>query len=795
MKNMNLRVLTLVLIFGAQVFAQRFTSSDPDIFETGYKSRDTSWGYISGLWQAAALGEKNSSYANLMLLGGIDSLASGKSTRSFHKVIDSHGNEYGDIRLASFSYIDTDGKTAYDNTAEAVIVLDSFSDNKKAATVLLAALKRLIIVELRINNFNKVEYTIVKNLEMPEAMARDGSYYRSLALLGTSNAGGSKTYHIAVSDPNYKNKTSYSGSGRIEFYSIKDNPWSLSQPNTKGIVSGDNVFNQNAAMGISLVSVGDLDGNGYNDLAVLFSAAKNSSPGAIYIFFMDNEYTPNLEKTATITGESMPWIDDTYQNNLQKCTGMSYVTWNNESRLLLSCNATLNKSFITFIKDITLNSSGSIETTNIFSLEQENDARNGAANFNTISNPIPIKNHKNSGHSIALTINGPCLVCSKNLIYVYRVADADASKNFSIEAGKEEFIADIDSLFYKSGAQGYSAKTLSGLAKCRIQNANELACTADKEARGSWSMVELSSNGICDQYRGCKIKDTIYVYARTNLEPANTALRIPKDLVIGMQNRTFVIDSISSLAYFRNPGNLNTNIAWDRTDLEFISIPNETGNNLSIAPLPHIGTDSLVFSLTVHNSTNKHSIRIHVADTSEILNGAIPATPGNDTIWNIAQKKYIALPPSNSNGSIYTYDIAQNDLGKYAEILGDYLHILNIDVAKISVAYTENSEIKHRKIVLMPEPKPSPPSSSEQSPILGNVANPGNIKAFYSGGNLHVNGVNGELGIRAYNFKGVEIQREKVMANGSASLKLKQHCPQIVQISTPSKKIYITIFP
>jgi hypothetical protein len=314
-------------------------------------------------------------------------------------------------------------------------------------------------------------------------------------------------------------------------------------------------------------------------------------------------------------------------------------------------------------------------------------------------------------------------------------------------------------------------------------------------------MVELGSNGACDPYRACKAKDTIYVYARTNLEPANTALRIPKDIVIGMQNRTFSIDSISSLAYFNNPGNLNTDIAWNKTVLKFISTQDEARDKLSIAPLPHKGIDTLVFSLTVSNSTNRHSIRIHVADTSEILNGTIPATPGNDTIWNIAQKKYIALPPSSSNGSIYTYDIAQDSLRRYAEILGDYLHILNIDIAEISIAYTENEKIKYRKIVLMPEPKPSPPSSfdneddKKQSPILGNVANSGNIKAFYSSGNLHINGAKGELGIRAYNFKGVEIQREKITANGSASLKLKRHCPQIVQISTPDKRIYITIFP
>jgi hypothetical protein len=827
MKNMNLRVLTLILILGAQTFAQRFTSSEPDIFKTGEFAYSVDRGYRQGYRQAAALGEKSSGYANLMLLAGRDSLK-----KSSYKAVDSYGKEYGDIWPIPLRSADT----IYDNKVWAVVVLDSFSDNKKTAIALFATIKKLIVAELKINNSNMIEHSILQSLEMPESasQANDVSNYgRKLALLGTSEEAGGKVYHIATSNPNYKNDA-YSGSGRIDFFSIKWPLWDLMQPNTKGVVAGDNMFNQNTILGIDLTSVGDLDGNGHNDLAVLLSSSEHFQNGAVYILFMDNEHTPNLLKTTTLAGESLPWKEEIDANKKRKysCEGMSFAEWKNEPRLLLSCNTSydslvyslnvVHKSHISFVKDISLNNIGNIESTNIFLKTEEHGPKEGI-HFGVYSNLIPIANHKNSGPSIALPVSGPCVACNIGSIYVYRVADADASKNFSIEAGKQETVANIDSLFYNSGAHGYSVKTLAGLAKCRVQTVKDLICEAGEEAQGSWSMVELNSNGLCNPYKTCKKKDTIYVYARQRLEVESTALRIPKDIVVGMQSRTFTVDNVNSFAYFKNPGNLSTDIAWSKTGLQFISIPSETSDNFSIVPLPHEGIDTIVFSLSVHNSTNKHSIRIHIADSSKFLKNVIPEAPGNDTIWNTAQKKYIALPSSSSKGNLYTYDIAQDSLGKYAEVLGDYLHILNIDIANVSIAYTENSEIKYRKITLMPEPKPSPPSSPEdkeeeeeeeeeeekeeekkeeeekeekgQSPVLHNFASAGNVKAFYSGGQLHISGAAGELGIKAYNFKGVEIQREKMVANGQASLKLKQRCPQIVQISTQTKRIYITIFP
>ena len=807
MKTLSIRALGLLLVLFTQVFAQRFTAAKPDTFKTGFADNYGSYGYIpSG--QSAALGEKNSSYSNLMLLRGRDTLArsSDREKLSSYKAVNSYGKDFGDIypiplNSKLYTFINYAGDTVYDNRIWAVTVLDSFSDNKKTAIVLFATLKKLIVTELRINNLNIIEHSVLANVEMQEPASLSNSSLfvgesRKLTLLGTGREGNDKVYHIATGNPLYKNGTNLK-SGRVDFFSIRENLWTVTQPNTKGIASGEGfLFMQNTAFGSDLVSVGDLDGNGYNELAVLAPASEQFQNGAIYIFFMDNEYTPGSKSPSILTGASMPWKENAYKEARQQCNGMSFVKWKDEPHLLLSCNITLpdesSVKLTAFIKDITLGSDGNIVNTNIFSAEENKTSAN-TTNFNANSNPIPIKNHKNGGFAVALPVQGPCSRCGAGSVYVYQVMDADASKNFSVEVGKREIIANIDSLFYKSGTVGYSSKTLAGLAECYIQNTSELVCEAAEEAQGSWSMMELSSKSACEPYRVCKRKDTIYVYARANPEPANTALRIPKSMIIAMQNEIFAIEKMNSLAYFRNPENLNTNFSWNQTGLKSSVVFNNTDDRLSIVPLSqNEGIDTLVFNLSISAATDNYPVYLHIADTSKILEKAIPGNPGEDTVWNTAKKRYFALPGSNSSGNIYTYDIEQNALGAYAEITGDYLHILKVDVAEVYVAYTENAQIKQRKITLMPEPKPEPQTPSFMATGSFNRS----LSAVYTNGGLQISGVNGEFELRAYSFKGEEIQRTRAGAKGSVFVKLMRNHPQIVQIKSGNQKIvfYIPLY-
>jgi len=805
MRTTSTRIFSLLLVLGVQIFAQRFTAAMPDTFQTGFFDSYGNSGYIpSG--QSAVLGEKESSYSNLMLLRGRDTLArpNDRENLSSYKVVNSYGKFFGDIypiplNSKLYTFVNSAGDTIYDNRAWAVIVLDSLSDSKKTAIVLFATLKKLIITELSINNLNMVEHSVLANVEMQEPASQAEGVYSSvgingrLALLGTGLDGGDKVYHIAIGNPSYKSGTNLK-SGRVDFFSIRENSWTVTQPNTRGIASGDGfLFMQNTAFGSDLASVGDLDGNGYNELAVLAPSSNQFANGAIYIFFMENEHTPSSKSPSILTGATMPWKESIFEASNQNCKGMSYAEWKNEPHLLLSCSITLqkgnNKTAIAFIKDIILDSDGNIANTSIFSAEEVNSTST-AFSYYAASNPIPIKNHKNGGFAVALPIQGPCSYCSRGSVYVYQVMDADASKNFSIEVGKQEIVANIDSLFYNSGTIGYSNKTSAGLAECYVQNANELVCEAAAEAQGSWSMVELSSKSACERYRVCKRKDTIYVYARTKPEPVNTALRIPKSMVIAMQNEFFTIKKINSFTYFRNPENLNTNFSWNQTGLKFSVIFNDAQDQLSIAPLSQKeGIDTLVFNLSISSATDNYPVYLHIADTSKILEKGIPANPGEDTVWNTAQKRYIALPGSNSSGNTYTYDIAQEGFGIYAEIIDGYLHILKVDVADVYVAYTENNQIKQRKITLMPEPKPKPQEPTFASATSFNHG----LTAIHTGGGIQISGINGEFELRAYTFKGEEIQRTKANAKGSIFVKLSQNRPQIVQIKSGNRRIHVKI--
>lgn len=793
-----IRALSLILVLGAQVFAQRFTATTPDAFQTGFSSAHNDTGYlVSG--QIAALGEQNSSYANVMLVSGRDTLVSSGDgeRRSSYKVVNSHGKDLGNIYPTSlsakpYSFTNSAGETVYDNKIRSVAVLDSLSDNKKAAIVLFASLKRLMITEIRINKSNLAEYTILATVEMQNAASQaDGNYFlpgssRRLTLMGTSLEGNDKVYHIATGNPLYKSGTN-AKSGRVDFFSIRGNKWTVTQPNTKGIASGEGfLFMQNTSFGSDLASVGDLDGNGYNELAVFAPASEQFPTGAIYVFFMDNPYTPSSRTPTIITGSSMPWSENS-RLNPQRCNGMSFTTWKNEPHLLLSCDTGTIYHRTAFIKDIILDSNGNIANTSIFSATEQTSTT--YLDFYTNSNPVSIKNHINGELAVALAIQGPCnSTCNRSSIYVYSVADADASKNFPIEVGKREIIANIDSLFYKSGTVGYSSKTLAGLADCYVQNTSELVCEAGEEAQGSWSMVELSSRSGCDPYRACKRKDSIYIYARANSETANTALRIPKNIVIKAQNEIFAIEKINSLTYFRNPKNLNTSFSWNSAGLRLSAAFSNATEQLSIIPLSQReGIDTLVFSLSISSATDNYPVRLHIVDTAKIFTG-----PLQDTIWNTAQKRYFALPRSN------TYDITQDSLGVYAEITGDYLHILKVDVADISIAYTENAEIKYRKITLMPEPKKQLPNSDAKHPDSGSssddasfiaVASSGqSLSAMQVKGGVQISGITGEFELVAYNLRGEELQR--VRAHGSGFVSLKHGGAQIVRIRAGSQRVH-----
>jgi len=765
-----------------QVFAQRFTTTEPDVFQIGSET-----GAYPQYKQIAALGEKNSAYANLMLVGGIDTLFDSypKEKVGTYSVVRSDSIILGTVHPFTEPniFVTSNNDTIHDNSVTAVVVLDSLGDSKKTATVIFASLRKLVIMQITINNANNINSIILGKVNMPESMCEtnvtnvaNSIHTRRLALLGTSGDGTNKIYHLATGNP-----LSKKGNGRVDFFNITQNSWALLQPNPNGLASGTNglLFNDSAYFGKDLAVIDNFDKKGGKALAVLLPNSKQFPKSALYIFQMDNAWTPSTNLPVVIAGQSKPWFEESDQD--QFCGGLGIANWGDgTSHLLVSC-ANISKidnelSHILTIKDIVLDSTGNILNNTIFSSSKISLLYKSLGSYKNYSNPIIIKNHKNDLHSISVIATRHVIGSIYNPMAIFTVLDADYSKNFSIAANSQESIVNIDSLFYKSGTTGFSAKTFFGSAKCEIQGTN-LMCLGSEKAIGSWSGIELSSAGNCNPYKACKKKDTIFVYVHSAIEPSNTALRVPKNVLVPYFS-SVSLGNVKPLSYFKNPDLQNTSISWNSANLKLSVLVNTPEKGFSITSLSqNEGIDTLVFNLSFPLSISKYPIYLHIADTSKILNEAI-----KDTVWNIAQKKYIALPRSSSKGDIYTYDIAQDSLGIYAEIIGDYLHILRVDIANISLAYTENGQIKYRKITLMPEPKAT-------TPIKNSLVQ--NLNAKHIGGGLQINGLDGEFELRAYNLKGEEIQREKANAKGSIFVKLRQNGPQIVQIRSEGKKISI----
>jgi len=412
MKTLNSKAICLLLALATQVLAQRFTLTEPDVFRT--LNETSSYPQFK---QIAALGEKNSAYANLMLVGGRDTLINSyyKDKVGTYNVIKSDNTVLGTVFPFGVPNVfkKSNGDTIHDNSVTAVAVLEPLSDSKKTAIVIFASLRNLVIMQITIDNVNNISYQILRSINMPEQMweinmpynvNHYATYTRRLALLGTSQDGANKVYHLATGNPLSKN-----GNGRVDFFNITENTWALLQPHQNGLTSGTNglVFNDSTYFGKDLTVIDNFDKKGGKALAVLLPNSRQFPQSALYIFQMENDWTPSAKLPAVISGSSKPWLEDSEQE--QRCGGLGTANWGDETtHLLVSCTYYMNAgariaTTSVIIKDIVLDTNANISNSSVF-FSEKLVLTSGFISYSMHSNPISIKNHKNDLHSISLIV-------------------------------------------------------------------------------------------------------------------------------------------------------------------------------------------------------------------------------------------------------------------------------------------------------------------------------------------------------------------------------------------------------
>jgi hypothetical protein len=112
MKTLRIN-LCLLIILTAQIYAQRFTAGMMDSIHTGYSGSDTYYGYFPYNRQTAVLGEKKSSYANIMLIGGPNiTLSKAEDNVAYsYNVMNSYGSVFGTI--GNYIHNSAEGKNGY----------------------------------------------------------------------------------------------------------------------------------------------------------------------------------------------------------------------------------------------------------------------------------------------------------------------------------------------------------------------------------------------------------------------------------------------------------------------------------------------------------------------------------------------------------------------------------------------------------------------------------------------------------------------------------------------------------
>lgn len=641
---------------------------------------------------------------------------------------------------------------------------------------------------------------ILNEVALPEDIARaDYSYefVRPLAVIDTTATG---SYIVAMGNPKSKVGTS-NAVGRVDVFSINSkNMWSITRLNGTGITSDSpsgimENLSDNMMFGTSVAGIGDIDGDGNNDLAVLARAQYES--GKLYIMFLDADY--KLIKYSVAGGTAAPWQENIYFYNSgsnsfsQTCTSMGAddIDNNGKKELYVACHTIANNMYGNLaVKQFTFDASGIIQTAKVIGIAT---TPSSYLMHTSYSDPLILRNSATSAGSIYLPVSLQSRGATTYVNMRSPIHSIDFSKNYAVVAGApRDSVVNLDSVFYinkivygTSSITGYSIQTLSGSTNCESSKGLGLSCLAPTTAAGTWSSIEITATGTCDAYHACKLKDTLHIYAHpANANAPDLASRLPEHIVLPMNFATQDLGVLNKYIFIRNYTSIQGSIG-------FIGVfPSQAQSSVNgslnaynrftlTSKANSTGIDTLSFIVTTLGQNMLDTVLVHVVDPAKLLIGKVPKTPGTDIVYNANTNAYIELPLTDENGNPYEYLPQTFPVisGVPSIVLvANYLQIRVPEEQDITVRYRHLGKEESRTIHLSPLSAPT---------AIHSIALNASYHVRSEARGLQINGIHGNFRVRVFSLGGQ--LREQIQSNsqGSTWLPLQHSGMHIIRIDSP----------
>lgn len=789
---MSKRIITGVLAIAAWGYSQviPYMLRPTQVGKVSLGQTTTYSGYNAQNAQGAVLGSSTvEGDEDLLLLGNINSAS---NASGFVVVAVSKPD------APTYSKGSIDGN----NFIGGMLVLRPLKGVDQSALVVFRTVANLLVYEIKIGATGTITATELKRNPLPTTQVMEGTQalYGRLALVSSSKVGGGLDYHVALSNP-YYDHAGVDNVGRVDFVTLDDATWGLTQPNTAGLTSGSPsqmyALASMTEFGSAVTSAGDVDGDGVNDLAVLTRQSTSYTHSALFIVLMKDGNTPKDQRPVVWTGDKAPWREDpatipdavTDYKFIAKTLYSADLNQDGRPELLVGGMIPQKSMYssMDLVRAFYVATDGSVERVERIASYQDGSPYSGIGYMG----PLASWNYSSGAPTIWQTYGGGSGGATYSIVKTI-THNTQLVRHYAIRANQtnRSKVVKLDSVFHRTAGE-YTVKTLSGLVDCELNEAY-LSCRAPAEAAKSWSRIEVQANKeSCKAYSLCVEKDTFHIFTNTEDGITKVQWHLPTQV---LANNAPALQ----LGVWQQWAYISDYPIWYGAYAKISSIEGPEGTPSLSATRESNGAYTLspvagatgINAINIQYKTNSTfppppPVPFHVVAPENLIEGAVPATPGQDTLFAAAEGQYYLLPAMSEAGNLYTYDIAQ-ELGEKAEIIGQHLLVKTFDEGEaLTIRYTENKEVKTRTLVLSTQAKVTPPEANLTT-VAGRTLQ---LQALSHG--VQVNGLQGAYQIRVVNAQGQVMQQLQGHAQGSLFVPLSHHGLNIVQVQNQGQSQYI----